>query len=84
MRFLLDFSDMKTVFKITTKMKEKNNLHTKITLKGISKRNLHSYKTLKNSIKIWKKFNFLSRIPQLGLTHFGNFEAYYFSIFHFC
>ena len=66
-------------------MKENINLHTKDTLKGKSKRHLYSYKTLKNSIKIWKKLNFLSDIPnlshihQLSLTCFGHFEAYFTS-----
>ena len=41
-RILLDFSDIKIVFKIITKMKEKINLHTKSTPKGISKRHLYS------------------------------------------
>ena len=70
-------------------MKGKINLHTKITLKGKSKRHLYSYKTLKYSIKIWKKLNFLSDIPnlshtyKLSLTYFGHFEAYFCSIYHF-
>ena len=40
-RFLLDFSDIKIVFKIITTMMGKINLHTKSTLKGISKRHLY-------------------------------------------
>ena len=50
-------------------MKGKINLHTKGTLKGKSKRHLYFYKTLKNSIKIWKKLNFLSDIPNLSHIH---------------
>ena len=44
-------------------MKGKINVHLKGVLKDLSKRHLCPYKTLKNSIKIWKKLNFLSDIP---------------------
>ena len=68
-RFLFSFSDIKIAFKIITKVKGKINLHTKGTLKGISKRHLYSDKTLKKSIKIWKKPNFLSGIPDISCMH---------------
>ena len=52
------------------------------------KRHLFSYKTLKNLSKTWKKLNLLSDIHNLSdiylsLTYFGDFEAYFCSIFHF-
>ena len=86
---LISWHENSNTVKITTKMRGKINLYTKVTLKGKSKRHLYSYKTLKNSIKIWKKLNFLSGIPnlshiyQLSLTHFGHFKVYFCSIFHF-
>ena len=52
-----------------------------------NKRYPFSCKTLKNSSKAWKK-KFLSEIHnpshiyQLSLTYFGNFEAYFCSIFY--
>ena len=81
------FSGIKIFFKVIPKVKGKTSLHKKGTLKGISKRHLYSYKTLKNSIKIWKKLNFLqdianlSHIYQLSLTYFRHFEAYFVFIF---